>query len=146
MASSPSPLVYQWFLRVKGETSLPREIVIGLDPVVFGRDQASVNIALRAQDVSRRHAQVQVDTDGSVLVRDLGSSNGTFINGLQISGAVSVKHGDEIRIGRWRFEVQRVEVEAKVYKNRLPGRDHLEDTTSSGVLDPVQVGTSTQAA
>lgn len=138
-----APLVYQWFLRVKGETSLPREIMLGLEPVVFGRDATQATIALRAQDVSRRHAQVQVDTDGSVLVRDLGSSNGTFVSGLQIHGAVSVRHGDEIRIGRWCFEVQRTEVEAKVYKNRLPGREHVEAAAGDGVIEPSQVGTET---
>jgi len=137
----PPPLVYQWFLRVKGETSLPREIVLGLDPVTFGRDATLVTHALRAQDVSRRHAQIQVDTDGSVLVRDLESSNGTFVSGMQIHGAVTARHGDEICIGRWRFEVQRVEVEAKVYKNRLPGRESAEaDSAGSGVLVEGEAG------
>ena len=131
-----SPLVFQWFLRVKGETSLPREIVLDAEPITFGRDAAQATYALREQNVSRRHAQIQVDTDGTVLVRDLGSANGTFVSGMQIHGAVTVRHGDEICIGRWRFEVQRVEVEAKVYKNRLPGRESVEvDSAGSTVLE-----------
>ncbi len=124
--NTPPPREFQWFLRTKGETSLPREIPLGPAPVCFGRSQADVDIALRAPDVSRRHAEVRVDSDGTVLLRDLKSSNGTLVNGLQVTGATTVRHGDEIAIGRWRFQVQRVEVEAKVYKNRLPGFMEME--------------------
>lgn len=125
----------QWFLRVQGDSSLPSRIEIGSEPVLFGRDGAQVTHALRAQDVSRRHMQAQVDNDGSLLVRDLGSSNGTFVSELQIHGTVAVRPGEEIRVGRWRFEAERVEVEAKAYKNRLPGREKFEqDLTSSGAL------------
>lgn len=115
------PSVFQWFLRVKGDPSQPRDIVLGLDPVSLGRSSNEVTVTLPSGDVSRRHAEVWVETDGSVLLRDLKSTNGTQVNGLAVSGVYQLRPGDEIKISRWSFEVQRTEVEAKVYKNRLPG-------------------------
>ncbi len=136
---TPAPREFQWFLRTKGETSLPREIILGATPVCFGRSQVDVDIVLRAPDVSRRHAQVQVDADGTVLLRDLKSSNGTRVNGLQVSGATTLRHGDEIAISRWRFQVQRVEVVAKVYKNRLPGMPVFEGAPEERGTDSTQL-------
>jgi hypothetical protein len=48
--------------------------------------------------VSRRHARVRTG-GGAVTVEDLGSSNGTFVNGERISRAVELAAGDEIQVG-----------------------------------------------
>jgi diguanylate cyclase (GGDEF)-like protein len=49
--------------------------------------------------VSRRHAEIE--TSGEVVViRDLGSSNGTHVNETRISAPVPLKHGDLIRLGK----------------------------------------------
>jgi hypothetical protein len=48
--------------------------------------------------VSRRHARVRTGS-GAVTVEDLGSSNGTFVNGERISRAVELAAGDEIQVG-----------------------------------------------
>jgi len=54
--------------------------------------------AERDLDVSSRHAAV-VRQAGTFVVRDLGSTNGTFVNGQRISGDVSLKDGDVIGFG-----------------------------------------------
>lgn len=54
--------------------------------------------------VSRHHCAVILEGD-EVLVRDLGSSNGTFVNGTRIAGAHSLTSGDLILIGPLKFEV-----------------------------------------
>ncbi len=54
---------------------------------------------------SRRHAQI-TDEGGSYRIQDLGSSNGTYVNGSRVTEAL-LQPGDEVSIGgtRFRFEV-----------------------------------------
>ena len=54
--------------------------------------------------VSRHHCVFTVD-DFSVRLRDLGSTNGTFVNGERLKGAVILKQGDRVLIGKLDFEV-----------------------------------------
>ncbi len=67
--------------------------------LAIGRD-AAVAIPLPDAGVSRRHAEVVADRDG-VRVRDLGSRNGTLVNGLPCpDGAlIRLEAGDEVRLG-----------------------------------------------
>ncbi len=55
--------------------------------------------------VSRLHAEVATRSDGSQEVRDLGSSNGTFLNGRRIRGAEPLEDGDFIGIGGQTLQV-----------------------------------------
>lgn len=52
--------------------------------------------------ISRLHAILE-PIDGGWRISDLGSRNGTFVNGNRIAGAVALRPGDEIRIGAWRL-------------------------------------------
>ena len=61
------------------------------------------DISLSAAHLSRRHAQLQV-VDGLLFVKDLGSANGTFLNGKQVVEA-RVKRGDELRFDTLSFGV-----------------------------------------
>jgi|TARA_B100000315_G_scaffold138218_1_gene127231 diguanylate cyclase (GGDEF)-like protein len=67
----------------------------GNDDIV-GR-QEDVWLHLADSEVSRRHAEFE-QTDGAIHVRDLGSTNGTFVNGEQITDH-QLAEGDKIRIG-----------------------------------------------
>ncbi len=69
---------------------------------VIGRAN-DCDISLPAAHLSRRHAQLQV-VDGMLFVKDLGSANGTYINGKQVSEA-RVKRGDELRFDALSFGV-----------------------------------------
>jgi pSer/pThr/pTyr-binding forkhead associated (FHA) protein len=55
-------------------------------------------IRIKSSQVSRRHCEV-VETDGKLVVRDLGSSNGTFVNGKRVLGQQALKVGDELTVG-----------------------------------------------
>src|SRR5687767_3370041 len=66
-------------------------------PTLVGRESRS--LPLSDNTVSRRHAELMPGEDGWVL-RDLGSSNGTYINGLRVTNRYSLKLGDQIRVGR----------------------------------------------
>lgn len=69
---------------------------------VIGRAN-DCDISLPAAHLSRRHAQLQV-VDGMLFVKDLGSANGTFVNGQQVTEA-RVKRGDELRFDALSFGV-----------------------------------------
>ncbi len=67
------------------------------DPVApIGR--GSEQIPLSDQTVSRRHAEMR-EVDGAWMLEDLGSANGTWVNGVKVSKPVRMKHGDQIRVG-----------------------------------------------
>jgi S1-C subfamily serine protease len=71
---------------------------------VVGRGGDS-DIALKDDtEVSRRHATLEPRSDGTVLVTDLGSTNGTFVNGQRISGPVLLRGGDSVRFGDTSFD------------------------------------------
>jgi pSer/pThr/pTyr-binding forkhead associated (FHA) protein len=56
--------------------------------------------------VSDEHAEILPD-DGGWSVRDLGSTNGTFLNGAKIHRPTPLAVGDQLRLGKTRVEVRR---------------------------------------
>jgi hypothetical protein len=66
--------------------------------LVLGRDQGTADLVIDDPGVSRRHARVVADGEG-VVVEDLGSSNGTYVNGERISGPVELGADDEVQVG-----------------------------------------------
>ncbi len=56
------------------------------------------DVTLDDGSVSGRHAEVDLSGDVAVL-RDLGSTNGTFLNGEQVTGEAALREGDEIYFG-----------------------------------------------
>ncbi len=78
--------------------SLPSQrFVVGAGGII-GRDSAAVRFPLDHPHVSRQHARLSVDS-GNVVITDLGSSNGTFLNGLRLTRPVPLKPGDRIDVG-----------------------------------------------
>jgi hypothetical protein len=67
-----------------------REVVIGRSP--------DCDLPLSVPEASRRHAAVRSGAAGFV-VRDLGSTNGTFVNGERVAGERALRPGDRIEIG-----------------------------------------------
>jgi signal transduction histidine kinase len=70
-------------------------------PMIIGRHPAAA-IRLDLPDVSRRHAQITHE-QGQFVLEDLGSSNGTFLNGLPLKGKASLRGQDRIAIGPCEF-------------------------------------------
>jgi pSer/pThr/pTyr-binding forkhead associated (FHA) protein len=66
-------------------------------PAAIGR-HSSCELVLRKDDVSRRHAEVFFE-GGEYRLRDLGSTNGTFLNGQRVEGSAALGAGDKIEIG-----------------------------------------------
>jgi pSer/pThr/pTyr-binding forkhead associated (FHA) protein len=75
------------------ETDLTIELQDGVNKV--GRQRSGNHIVLVSGEISRFHAEVEI-TASSIVVRDLGSSNGTFVNGVRVEGEQPAHAGDEI--------------------------------------------------
>jgi pSer/pThr/pTyr-binding forkhead associated (FHA) protein len=71
--------------------------------LVLGRQAA--DLVIEDAQVSRRHASVRPAGD-ALEVEDLGSKNGTWVNGGRIAGAVRVASGDRVRVGDSTFQVE----------------------------------------
>ena len=69
------------------------------DRTVLGRKRADVDLWFRDPAVSRIHAEILHRDDGTVLLQDLDSSNGTFIDGEKIDGPTELSEGDKITLG-----------------------------------------------
>ncbi|MDO8863507.1 FHA domain-containing protein [Haliea sp. E1-2-M8] len=54
--------------------------------------------------VSRNHAVLRVE-DNKLLLEDMGSANGTLVNGLRLVGSVELKHSDDIQFDKYKFRV-----------------------------------------
>ena len=73
---------------------------------VIGRDP-SAGIVLSDTEASRRHATVMIQEGREgLLVEDLGSTNGSFLNGQKIEAGHGMVEGDKLRIGRTVFELR----------------------------------------
>lgn len=68
------------------------------DDVILGREPASADLVFPQPRVSARHARIERSADGHVL-SDLGSSNGTRLNGEPLTAPVTLEPGDCIELG-----------------------------------------------
>jgi DNA-binding winged helix-turn-helix (wHTH) protein len=64
---------------------------------VLGRDP-SLELCVDSSSVSRRHARLRIG-GGEVVLEDLGSKNGTFLNGQRLTRAVPLSDRDQLRVG-----------------------------------------------
>ena len=68
----------------------------------IGRQDADVTI--QDEEVSRRHAIVR-PVDGALEIEDLGSLNGTHVNGTKVTSVARLAPGDVIQVGQCQLEV-----------------------------------------
>lgn len=66
--------------------------------LVVGRDK-NCDIIINDKKISRRHASFKLKELNLAVVKDLGSSNGTYVNGIKIKGEKEIRAGDSISIG-----------------------------------------------
>jgi hypothetical protein len=74
-----------------------RRLVIGSSGATLGRSR-ECDVVVHDANVSRRHAELRLAAGGWVIT-DLGSTNGTRVNGRQIRGSETLRAGDEIELG-----------------------------------------------
>lgn len=85
------------FLEIRDAEGHERSVRLEKPPVVIGR-AAEAQVRLESSAVSRQHAQLLIDPNGRWVVRDMGSRNGTLVNGQPITEHV-LAAGDRIELG-----------------------------------------------
>jgi pSer/pThr/pTyr-binding forkhead associated (FHA) protein len=85
------------------KTSSGKQVPL-LPQMIIGR-HTECNLQLSEGQASRRHAKLTVADDG-VWLEDLGSANGTFVNGVQITARVQLKSGDRLRFDVEEFDLR----------------------------------------
>jgi len=101
--------------RTRVRMALPKFILRGVSGAYFGKTyplrgstiigrHSECHICVNADGISRKHVQIDADPNG-LTVRDLGSSNGTYVNGKKVEEC-DLKVGDELKIDNIRFLVQ----------------------------------------
>lgn len=95
-----------WRLKVVRGPSELRGVAVPLTgPVVIGRSPGA-DIVIGDDFVSSRHARV-FQRGNEVVIEDLGSTNGTIVNGERLRVPEALRPGDSIDIGQVRLEVDR---------------------------------------
>jgi pSer/pThr/pTyr-binding forkhead associated (FHA) protein len=99
--------------RTRVRMALPKFMLRGVSGPTFGKTYAVVgsmtigrnhdcDISIATDEISRHHAKLQVTPIG-VMVEDLGSANGTFVNNQRVHGSAMMKSNDELRLDTIRF-------------------------------------------
>lgn len=88
-------------LVVTGGEHNGREFLLYGKRVIIGRDQ-DADVMIDEPSASRRHAQIELRGD-EFFLRDLGSTNGTFFDGLLHGAEKSLADGDRFKIGNTCF-------------------------------------------
>ena len=108
--------------RTRVRMTLPKFMLRGVSGPTFGKTfaltgtmvigrQHDSDIPVPAEEISRHHAKLQVTADG-VLVEDMGSANGTFVNDKRVQSGV-LKPGEELRLDTVRFMLLAPGMDAK---------------------------------
>jgi adenylate cyclase len=101
------------------ETSCGKFPIVGACSI--GRSPQNV-IVLDSQKVSRQHALINVQNVGEFWLIDLGSSNGTFLNGRRMHQPVRINHQDQIIIGDHPFIFHQPEEITEEYRTTFAQR------------------------
>lgn len=78
-------------------TFLAGQVMIGRGP--------ECHLRLQSELVSRQHCLLSI-RPGAVMLRDLGSTNGTLINGHPLQGEIRLRAGDNIQLAPWLLRIE----------------------------------------
>jgi pSer/pThr/pTyr-binding forkhead associated (FHA) protein len=118
-------------------------IPVNLQQFIIGRDP-QCNLRPASAAISKRHCAVLIK-EGKVFVRDFDSTNGTFLNDVQVKGEVPLKNDDLLRIGPLEFKVA-IEVKPAGSKPTPPpvkpvtGADSSDDSIAAMLLSLQEEG------
>ncbi len=80
-------------------------VPLGLKPITIGRAEGNT-VRLTERNVSREHARLATDADGSWFIEDLQSYNGLRVNGRRVDGRAPLREGDIVRIGDYMLSLR----------------------------------------
>ena len=118
-------------VRLVIERGRTRTRVIRLDsPEIFVGRQRGCGVRIPSAEVSRRHCALR-QADGYLTVEDLGSVNGTYLNGLRVVNREVVRPGDHLEVGPVRFVVE--------YELTPEALDRLSQFAAPAYVEPAEI-------
>jgi pSer/pThr/pTyr-binding forkhead associated (FHA) protein len=90
-------------LKILQGSNAGKELKIPAPKCVIGRGD-DCHLRPQSDAISRRHCVI-ITTENEVVVRDLNSRNGTFVNGDRVAEEAVLLHGDNLRVGPLEFEM-----------------------------------------
>src|SRR5688572_9138325 len=105
-------------------------VVVDSKPVSIGRS-AENTFPIKDDLASRFHCVVEPDGDGGIRVRDLGSRNGTKVNGTKVTDS-TLKEGDVVKVGSHEFMV---EAEATLKERQVEARSRAPEKAPTWTVD-----------
>jgi diguanylate cyclase (GGDEF)-like protein len=97
-ARSPNPAIADGCLVIIYGQEMGRRVRVTTEPLIIGRSP-KCEIQVDQESVSRNHCRIRFE-DGEFLVRDMGSTNGTYVNDNLVEGDGRLRHGDQLKVGR----------------------------------------------
>jgi S1-C subfamily serine protease len=86
------------WLTIRSGNDAGKRVWIDGSRLVIGRDEGC-DLVLHDVKVSRNHAHLQKEPSGQLVLHDLGSTNGTYVDGRRISGPTVLKGNEQLRFG-----------------------------------------------
>jgi ABC-type multidrug transport system ATPase subunit/pSer/pThr/pTyr-binding forkhead associated (FHA) protein len=120
-SSAPTPFLVGLVGALQG-----RQISLGSRRVVVGRDATRCDVALDHALISRQHAALETDEHGRVTVIDLGSTQGTYVNGTRVDRQ-ELQDGDSVGLGREGLIAFRFRAVEKIRRHELTSSPALEN-------------------
>ena len=121
-------------LMVQGPEAVPHAVPVGTTPLSVGRGNTN-DLVIDDGMVSWEHMKVWADSE-KLWLSDVGSTNGTYVNGEPIKGTVVLQPGDEITAGSLKLVVH---VQTELEGPKKPSTIAVEEVVS-GLKRPMQGG------
>ena len=119
-----------WSLVVITGSAIGQRIEVGDKPLVIGRSRGC-ELMLQDGGLSRRHSAIWT-IDGRLWIRDLASTNGTFVNGARVTTEKPLAAGDEVGLGDVVLRVLRRESVEDNYHVVMTERAYVDELTGLG--------------
>jgi len=135
-------------LRVQKKDGPLKEVPLNSHVLTIGKSREN-NLVLKIPSISRFHCEIH-RIQGGLLVRDLGSRNGTFVEGVRLQADQPVKHGDRIQLGEYILTIIDADQAKRLGQKPLPlsevsDRPQAQVRSTAGQNEP-QAGAAKKTA
>jgi predicted component of type VI protein secretion system len=98
--------------------------------IFIGRHPECDIVITRSRTISRKHCAI-VQVNNSLVLRDLGSTNGVRVNGKRVKKEARFTAGDTVMLGDIEYNVKKIKT---VEPEKRPNRDHPQDARAGGAI------------